>query len=485
MQMASLIAVLLFGLDLAIRVGLSVRVIMRRLPVGTSLAWLGVILIFPFAGALIYLLIGEQRLGNKRAARAALIHQPYQQWLGGLRRRRRIDWSALGAECEPMAKLTESCVGIPALAGNHIELITDTDAVFEALIKDIEAAHSSCHLEFYIWNPGGKSDQVADAMIAAAARGVHCRVLLDAVGSADFFRSPEPKRLQAAGVEVHEALPVGLLRMLAVRSDLRLHRKIVVIDGEIAYTGSLNLVDPRYFKQHAGFGQWIDAMVRLKGPSVEPLAITFIEDWELECGQGLERLAATTNTAPQPEAGESVSQVIPSGPAVRGDTIPQVLLMAIYAARHELIMTTPYFVPDESLLTALISATRRGVEVTIIVPQRVDSLLVRLASQASSGELTNAGIRILLFKGGLLHTKSVTVDGEFALFGSLNLDPRSLHLNFEITLAIYDRSFTAELRSLQHHYREQSVAVDPRAWEKRSPLSRLTRNVARLLGPVL
>jgi cardiolipin synthase len=159
--------------------------------------------------------------------------------------------------------------------------------------------------------------------------------------------------------------------------------------------------------------------------------------------------------------------------------------MAIYAARRELVLTTPYFVPDESLLTAMTSAARRGVEVTLVVPDKVDSLLVRLASRAQQGDLAVAGVRIAMFHGGLLHTKSITVDGEFSLFGSLNLDPRSLFLNFEITLAVYDHGFAAELRSLQQSYIDRSEPMDLAAWQARPGVVQFTENAARLVGPLL
>ena len=482
---ASLTALAVLVADLLIRVGLSVRVIMRRRPVGVSLAWLTIILIFPFAGAAIYLLFGELRLGRRRAVYAARIHGPYQRWLGDLRGRSHVDWSIVGTECEPQARLSEVAGGIPALAGNELHLLDDAEAVFDALLADIAAARRTVHMEFYIWYVGGRADEVAEALLRARARGVTCRVLVDAVGSHEFLRSGLARRLREAGVAVRAALPVSPLRMLFVRFDLRLHRKIVVIDGEVAYTGSLNLVDPRYFKQGAHVGQWVDAMVRLRGPAVEALAITFLEDWELETGEGVDRLRETGDVHPLASRGQAVVQVVPSGPVVREESIQAVLLGAIYAARRELVMTTPYFVPDESLVMALVTAALRGVDVTIVLPARVDSRLARLASQPHKGELLEAGVRIAEFQGGLMHTKSVTVDGELSLFGSLNLDPRSLILNFEITLSVYDRAFTASLRALQRSYVERSTPMDLVGWRERSFARRFAENAARLLSPLL
>ncbi len=485
MENVSLVTVVVLLADLVIRIGLSVRVIMRRQTVGTSLAWLMVVLIFPFFGAFIYLLFGELRLGNRRAEWAAKIHAPYQEWLGDLRSRSQVDWSQLGRECESLSRLTEASAGIPAQAGNQLRLIAETDEVFRSLLADVDAARQTCHMEFYIWNLGGAADEVAEALLRAAARGVKCRLLLDAVGSKVFLRSELADRLRRGGVVLQAALPVGLFRMLFSRLDLRLHRKIVVIDGALAYTGSLNLVDPRFFKKEAGVGQWVDAMVRLRGPAVEPLAITFLEDWEMETAEGLHKIDRPGVVRNLPAAGSSAVQVVPSGPLVRGEAIQAILLMAIYAAREELILTTPYFVPDELLLTALISAAARGVDVTIVVPEKVDSTLVRVASQAHKAELLEAGIRVAQFHGGLLHTKSITVDRQISLFGSLNLDPRSLRLNFEITLTIYDQGFTENLRRLQQAYIDRSQVMDPVAWRRRSAVTRFTANVARLLSPLL
>ena len=226
-------------------------------------------------------------------------------------------------------------------------------------------------------------------------------------------------------------------------------------------------------------------MVRLQGPAVEALAITFLADWYIESHDELEHLQQHGDALPQRKIGEAAVQVLPSGPMDHSGAIEQVLVNAVYAARKELVLTTPYFVPNESLLMGLASASERGVKVILIVPQKVDSRLVRYASQAFKGDLLKAGVRIANFRGGLLHTKSVTIDGEFSLFGSLNLDPRSLRVNFEISLAIYDAHFTSQLRTLQQHYLDQSELMDLATWEKRPLSHRTAENFARLMGPLL
>lgn len=478
-------AYLFILLHLAVQVGLCLRVIMRRLSVGESLAWILVVFVFPVVGPLIYLLLGELRLGHRRARRFVELFPPIREWLDELPERHKVNWAPLGGECEALSLLAQRSLGLPTLPGNRLELIDQWEDVFRRLIDDINNAQSTCHLEFYIWHVGGVVADVSAALIRAAERGVTCRVLVDAMGSRSFLASDEAEAMLEAGVQVESAMPGGLLRMPFVRFDLRMHRKIVVIDGKIAYTGSLNLVDPRYFKRDAGVGQWVDAMARMEGPAVEALAITFLADWFVESDASLEDLRETGGANPQPKYGEAAVQVLPSGPAFPTESIEQVLIMAVYAARRELVLTTPYFVPSESLRMALESAARRGVKVLLILPAKVDSLLVRYASQAFKGDLLRAGVRVANFDGGLLHTKSVTVDGKMSLFGSLNLDPRSFRLNFEISLAIYDTDFTQRLRALQQKYIDQSELMNLDTWTARPTHQRFAENCTRLLGPLL
>jgi cardiolipin synthase len=305
------------------------------------------------------------------------------------------------------------------------------------------------------------------------------------VGSREFLRGDWAGRFREGGVALQAALPAQIWRLLFVRFDLRLHRKLAVIDGRVAYTGSMNLVDSRFFKMTAGVGHWIDAAVRIEGPAVEPLGITFLGDWSQESQESAQGLRETGNVHSLPPQGTAPVQVIPSGPAHNIAAIERIVIATIYSAQRQITLTTPYFVPDEAMMTALISAAQRGVEVTLIIPDKVDSRLARWASQAIQGDLVAAGVRVLLFQGGLLHTKSVTVDGEYSLFGSLNLDPRSLHLNFEITLAIYDAAFTAELEALQKEYAAESRPVVLAEWRSRGRAQTFLEDVARLLGPLL
>jgi cardiolipin synthase len=481
--------------DLVIRIGLSLRVIMRKRPYGVSLAWLVVVLMVPFLGGFFYLLFGENRIPEKRAERARVSYHHYQHWLTTLRQRAPVAWHELNPECAPLHRQAVTLVGLPAMAGNKLTLIATPEEIIGSIIAEIQKAESTCHLQFYIWQEGGRVDEVIESLVEAAARGVTCRLLLDAIGSRDFLLSAAAARMRAAGIKVQESLPAGLIKALFSRIDIRNHRKIVVIDGRIAFTGSQNMVDPEVFKKDAGVGNWIDVMVKVEGPVVESLAGTFISDWYLDSDirqyrseslqKDIETVRQLGDIHPRPVAGNCAVQLVPSGPGFVPETIHSLLLTTIYAARKELVLTTPYLIPDEPLLAALKAAAQRGVQVTIIVPKNNDSRLVHFASRARYEELAESGVKILLFHGGLLHSKTITVDREYALFGSVNLDMRSFWLNFEATLFIYCRNFTRELLAIQQGYIEQSDELDLAAFVRRGNFEKFKENTCLLVSPLI
>ena len=307
--------------------------------------------------------------------------------------------------------------------------------------------------------------------------------LADAIGGKIFLRGDLARRLRHSGVKLRAALPTRPLRTFFCRRDLRNHRKIAVIDDRIAYVGSQNLVDPLFFKNDLGVGQWVDAVARITGPAAMALSGVFSFDWSIETGQTF-ALTFPASRASSIMTGTTI-QVVPSGPGLQPKAIHQLLLTTIYAARRKLIMTTPYFVPDEAVLTALLSAALRGVKVTLIVPAHNDSLLVRYASVAHFEDMMAAGVNIALFKDGLLHTKSLTIDDEISVFGSVNLDMRSLWLNFEISLFIYDADFTRQLNALQSNYLKNSYLLDLDMWRRRPAWRQFKEDAFRLLTPLL
>lgn len=486
--------ILLLG-DFFIRVGLSLRVIMRKKPYGVSLAWLVVILLIPFVGGFLYLLFGENRLPEKRIERAKTSYNTYLKWLKTLRQRAPVDWSEINPECIPLHRQALTLVGLPAMAGNDLTLITSPEKIIQSLIDAINNAKSTCHLQYYIWEEGGRINKLAEALTKASARGVTCRLLLDSIGSRNFLKSKRAKKMRLAGIKIQESLPAGIINALFSRIDIRNHRKLAVIDGSIAYTGSSNMADPDIFKSTAGVGNWVDIMVKIDGPVVESLAGTFISDWFLETGIGeyrtdslindVEAVKKASDMQTRPATGISAVQLVPSGPGLVPETIHNLLLTTIYAARKELILTTPYFIPDEPLLAALQAAAQRGVPVKIIIPKNNDSILVKYASRARFEKLVEAGVQIFLFHGGLLHSKTITIDRDFSLFGSVNLDMRSFWLNFETTLFVYCEVFTNKLYAVQQSYLDQSDKLDIETFSRRGNFEKFKENATLLVSPLL
>lgn len=481
--------------DLIIRIGLSIRVIMRKRPYGVSLAWLIVILLVPFLGGFFYLLLGENRLPEKRMARTKASYNMYLSWLQGLGSRPPLSWEEDNPAYGSLHRQAIKLVGLPAMAGNKLTLISNPDAILGSITRAIESAQSTCHLQFYIWENGGRVDDIIAALYRAIERGVVCRILVDAIGSRDFIKSDVAKEMRLAGIKIQESLPTGIISAFFSRIDIRNHRKIVVIDGKIAYTGSQNMVDPDTFKKSAGVGNWIDTMVKVEGPVVETLAATFLSDWYLEMNVGhlgsdylqtdMDKIRSLSDLHSCDPVGYSDVQLVPSGPGGVPDAIHSLLLTTIYAARNELIMTTPYFIPDEPLLAALKAAAQRGVDVKIIVPEKNDSLLVQYASRARYEELAESGVKIFLFAGGLLHSKTITVDQSFSLFGSVNIDMRSFWLNFEATMVIYCKTFTKTLLHTQEEYLAQSTELDLVVFRQRNHFEKLKENVILLVAPIL
>lgn len=464
-----------------------VRVIMRRPPTGVAFAWLFLVAIFPFIGPLIYFFIGERRIGHRRKRGISIVRTDYHKLseAGAWENLTNVDWSRHPLAAHGMDRLGRKAAGSATVKGSRFELFSDTQEILQAMVQDVDGANTSVLMEFYIWNEGGTADDVLTALIRAASRGVSCRLLVDAVGAASWWKGTQPQHLRKAGVEVRPALPVGVLRTFVGRTDLRLHRKIVVVDGKVAWTGSMNLVDPRFFKQGAGVGEWVDAMVRLQGAVVAPLAATMIGDWTLESSEPVRDLIESSGIHLVKPEGPADIQVIPSGPGETGDCLLQMLLALINVAEKELVLTTPYLAPDKSIIYALRGAAGRGVNVKLIVPEKVDSFLTRYASRSYYDELLEMGVEIFLYRGGLLHTKSITVDGLMSMFGTVNLDMRSLWINYEVALFVYDPKFTAELRTLQQTYLDDADRIDSTVWQTRWFHERFLENALRLVSPLL
>ena len=484
MSLAPAGAVTVLALHALVELLLIARVLLRphRQP-ASRIAWIVVILTLPVVGILAYILFGEVNIGRRRVARLQQVLAEMPDFPA----------AAPGGEANMKAdvpdrylqlfRVGESISGFAPVAGNSARLLADSNAAIDAMVADIDAAKHHVHLLFYIWLPDNNGCKVAAALQRAARRGVQCRAMADDLGSRVMIHSAHWQAMGAAGVRLAAALPIGnpLLRPLSGRIDLRNHRKIVVIDGRVTYCGSQNCADPE-FRIKADYAPWVDIMTRFEGPIAAQNQHLFASDWQTAANENLASLLSQPIEAPTPGV---AAQVIGTGPTVRYSAMPEMFESLIHAARRELIISTPYYVPDESMQNALCAAAYRGVDTTIIFPARNDSWIVGAASRSYYADLLTAGVKIHEYVGGLLHTKSLTLDGEMTLTGSANMDRRSFDLNYENNILVYDPGLTAEVRQRQQEYiaRSRSVTLDRvSAWPVRY---RLWNNTIAMLGPLL
>lgn len=469
---------------LLVELAVIVRVILRphRQP-ASRIAWIAVIAALPVAGILAYLLFGEVNIGRLRAARRRRVINEIVDLSSALAGTTTMP-AEVAERYAPLFRVGQSISLMGPISGNTAQLLADSNATIYSLVADIDAAKHHVHVLFYIWLPDGNGCRVVEALKRAAQRGVQCRVMADDIGSRLLIHSPHWQSMREAGVQLAAALPVGnpLLRLFKGRIDLRNHRKIIVIDGIITYCGSQNCADPE-FRIKAKYAPWIDIMLRFEGPIAAQNQRLFASDWMSHVDEDLAELLRQPVKV-TPESGFT-AQVIATGPTVRYSAMPELFESLIYNARHELVVTTPYYVPDESMQNALCAAAYRGVETTLIFPARNDSWVVAAASRSYYADLLSSGIKIYEYEHGLLHAKTLTLDGEVALVGSSNMDRRSFDLNYENNIMFYDTALTAEVRQRQQQYIDQSRLVrleEVATWPTRR---RLWNNIVAMLGPLL
>jgi len=472
------------GLVILVHVAFLARAVLRphREP-ASRLAWVVVMIGLPVAGILAYLLVGETSIGRRRAGRLravlARLPAPSEAPTAGAA----SPQPEIPDRYAPLFRVGHSVNGFEPVGGNRARLTADSNAAIDAMVADIDAAQTHVHLTFYIWLPDTNGLKVVAALKRAAARKVACRAMADGLGSRTLVASENWAAMRDAGVQVATALPIRhpLWRLFRGRIDLRNHRKILVIDNRVTYCGSQNCADPE-FRIKAKYAPWVDAVVRFEGPIARQNQRLFLGDWMAQVDEDVSDLLRQ----PLPPGGPGLAaQVIGTGPTERNSAMPEVFATLMFAARRELVVTTPYYVPNEAMQAALCACARRGVAVTVIFPARNDSWVVGAASRSYYADLLAAGVRVFEYQGGLLHTKSLTLDGDVTLIGSANMDRRSFDLNYENNILVYDPALTADMRGRQDAYlaRSRPVTADQVAgW---SVFRRLWNNTIAMLGPVL
>ncbi|HWD68432.1 MAG TPA: cardiolipin synthase, partial [Caulobacteraceae bacterium] len=412
-----------------LEVAFIIRVLLRthRDP-ASRIAWIAVILALPVVGMIAYVLLGETNIGRRRVAhmRAIIAALPNIAGTPG------FDAAAARPEIAErhlgLFKVGHSISGFEPVGGNRARLMADSNATIDAMVADIDKATRHVHVLFYIWMPDNNGRKFAEALSRAAGRGVACRAMVDDLGSHLLIKSELWTAMAAAGVKLGRALRIGnpLLRVLAGRIDLRNHRKILVIDNRITYCGSQNCADPE-FRTKAKYAPWVDAVMRFTGPIVRQNQYLFAADWMAYNNEDLRQILLEPIEPPAPGF---AAQVVASGPTGRYSAASEMFETLMYSARRELFVTTPYYVPNDAMQAALCAAANRGVEAMIIFPARNDDHAVQAASRSYYADLLGAGVRIHEYGAGLLHAKSMTVDGEVTLIGSANMDRRSFDLNY-------------------------------------------------------
>lgn len=442
-------------------------VLQKREPVAT-LSWLLGLALLPYVGFLVYHVFGPQRIERQRLRRARIRGELPAQAL--------VD----NEDVAELARMARTATGLPMTTASNVRLLVDGAAKYDALLADIAAAEQHVHLEYYIWHPDRTGTALRDALVERARAGVRVRVLVDAFGAARCRRLFAD--LVDAGGEVAWFHPTRFSRFWRrPLANLRTHRKIVVIDGRIGYTGGMNVSDDQ--NERLNPAAYRDLHLRVEGNLVRALQLVFVEDWAYATGER-EFIGQVAHQTPRLPGGHVPAQLITSGPDSPWETIHRAHVSAIHAARERVWLVTPYFVPGEAALMSLSSAALAGLDVRLLVPRMSDSRLVTLAARSYFGPLLMAGVKIYEYGPRMIHTKALLVDDSTVLIGSANFDHRSFRLNFEVSALFEDPQLGAALAQLIEG--ELASAPRVRLERKRSLLgARLPEALARLLSPLL
>lgn len=453
--------------------GLSAWIVLeRRSPVAT-VAWIATLAWLPAVGILVYYFLGPRRLSRRRLRRA----QSSKLVTAALEA---IEDEADDPGRKELAQLAVNAGEAAPLRAERIDLYTEGKECFEAQLAAIAAAKHHVHLSYYIWYPDRIGTRFRDALARKAAEGVEVRLLLDWIGA-----YPTTRRflapLEQAGAKVAWFNPVSLTRLRPRYTNFRTHRKIVVCDGTVGFTGGMNVSEEQTVEHH-GDRAWRDTHVRIEGSAVRALQRVFVEDWHYATGE-LPNGPAYLKAARA--RGDELVQVVASGPDDDVYAIHKLMFAAIASAHQRVLITTPYFVPDEPIVSALVTAALRGVEVKVIVPAAGDSMLVDLAARSYFPELLVAGVKMYEYLPRFVHSKTIVVDGDLAIVGSANMDNRSFRLNFEICAAVYGSSFASRLAAAFEDDLAECREVKNKLLAREPFFQRLGESTARLLSPML
>jgi cardiolipin synthase A/B len=470
-----------FFLNVVLMCGTIIWILMTKKDSTSAVAWCLLVFLVPFAGAILFILFGYQHVyrplkrkrEHKREFRIAHAGAP-ERATPGLSGSEEGDDSWNG-----MARLAQRFGAFPPTDGNRLDLYYEGCSTLDAILEAIAGARDHVHLEYFIVQPDATGRRLLDLLAQKARQGVEVRLLYDAMGSHRLNRATL-RELKEAGGKFSVFLPLNPFRR-RIQVNMRDHRKIVVVDGRVGFTGGLNVGD-EYLGKNPRFGYWRDTHLRVEGPAVAGLQRVFIEDWDFAADEDL----SGSRYFPEPSTpGPSTVQVIHSGPDQEHNSIRETYFAAILHARTRLWIATPYFVPDAGLLDALRLAGCQGVDVRILCQHHPDKWIPFFAGRYYWAEMLAAGVKVYQYSRGMMHSKVMLVDGQWASVGSANLDNRSLHLNFEVNCLLYSPEQVAELERAFQEDLCFSIRLENKVFAQRPMVGRVVENACRLLSPVL
>ena len=473
------VAGVLTAVDYAIRI-IALGVVPGNRRPTTAMAWLLCIFFLPIPGIILFSLFGNHRLSEQRVKRQAEINRAVRENTKELETEGSNydgpEWVLNAAE------LNRRLGSFPTLDGNKVDLQRDYLESIEQMTRAVEKAARYVHVEFYIMGYDAVTRQFFQALKEAADRGVTVRLLFDHIGTLRVKGYTKLLReLRESEIQWRRMLPIEPFRGHWRRPDLRNHRKLLVVDGAVGFTGSQNLVEPAYHKtrNRRSGRNWVELMARVEGPVVDELNVVFATDWNAETDENLERELSLYEWTFDP--GDVTCQVVPSGPGFSTENNLRLFASLIYSASDRISITSPYFVPDDTLLYAVTTAAQRGVEVELFVSEQGDQFLVDHAQRSYYEALLRAGIRIYQYpKPLVLHAKHFTIDNEVAVLGSSNMDMRSFSLNLEVSVMMFDGTIVEQMRRVEDTYRSLSKELLLENWVDRPVWQRYIDNVARL-----
>jgi cardiolipin synthase A/B len=458
-------------------------VLVRRKEPASTAAWILTLVFLPAIGAVLFLMFGRDRI-RWPAKRKRELDQIVRQRLAGSTAK--PEPAGTLPTVEPLSSLERSLFRVGerlsharATDGNKVEVLIDGDATYDAFGAAIDSARHHVHAQFYLIRDDSTGRWFRERLVAAAKRGVAVRLLTDGYGC--FTLGPAWRRpLVQAGGRVASFLPMSSVLLQPV--NLRNHRKILVVDGDVAFTGGYNIGD-EYRGKMPGVGEWRDVHLRIEGPAAGELQRVFFQDWEFSSRESID--PKDYFPAARERRGDATVAIIPSGPDTRNEAIHRMFFGAIVGGQREISITTPYFVPTESILVAMELAAMRGVDIKVILPGRSNHAVTFQAGRSSYSQLLDAGVDIREYEPGIIHAKTMVVDSQVALVGSANMDLRSFRLNFEVHAMVHDASSAEALRESFSRSLTKCRRIDAEQWQRRPFTLRMKEGASRLVSPLL